>query len=436
MSNRMRFLRSTTAAAIPPAGGSADFGRIALNLTDRKMYAYGENGGVTLLSALVGDHSATRAYSIGDLMVRQGILHRAIVNMAPKAFSAADWQTVSDFRDILLYRNPTTQDQATTTLAAGLSARVRAASGQTAPVAEWQNGAGETVSDIRADGYPGRAFGRPVFRVEQIAHGFTARGQIARFDGTNWVLANPSTSAGFAIAVVRRVLSPDAIELQTAGRIDDLQGGAFESGVFPANTRCFGSVMQPGRLTTTAPPDADQTQPILHTLTGNSAILLPFQLPMGSGGGGGGGEVGSSVEITIDQSPNPFSFPGEVAAFDGQWRLANPDVPSAAPLGIITATAGTTFTVRFAGPVSNIPQGATDLHPLTPGAQYYSDTNGKLTLATPGPNARFASPVLWATSGSGGLIATMGSIPDALRPADAGRFARETRFNLYFMGQF
>ena len=432
MTNRVKFLRSTTAAAIPPAGGSADFGRIALNLTDRKLYAYGSTGGVTLLSSLVGDHSATRAYSIGDLMVRQGILYRATVNMAPKAFSAADWQTVSDFRDILLYRNPTTQDQATTTLTAGLSARVRAASGQTAPVAEWQNGAGETISDIRPDGYPGRAFGRPVFRVDQIAHGFTARGQIARFDGTNWVLANPSTAAGFAIAVVRRVLGADAIELQTAGRIDDMQGGAFEAGVYPANTLCFGSIAQPGRLSTSPPPEADQTQPILRTLTGNAAILLPFQLPLGASSGG----AGASVEITIDQNPNPFSFPGEVAAFDGQWRLANPAIPAAAPLGVISATSGTSFTVRFAGEVSNIPQGATDLHPLTPGAPYYATANGKLTLAAPGPDARYTSPVLWATSGSTGLLTTLVTQPDAVRPADLERFARTVRFNTYFMGQF
>ena len=434
MTNRVKFLRSTTATAIPPAGGSADFGRIALNLTDRKLYAYGSTGGVTLMSTLVGDHSPARAYSIGDLVVRQGVLYRAVVNMAPKVFSAADWQTISDFRDILLYRNPTTQAQATTTLSPGLSARVRAASGQTASVAEWQNAAGETVSDIRPDGYPGRAFGRPVFRVDQIAHGFTARGQIARFDGANWVLANPTTAAGFAIAVVRRVLSADAIELQTSGRIDDMQGGAFESGVYPANTLCYGSIAQPGRLSTTAPPDAAQVQPILRTLTGGSAILLPFQFPLEAGGGGGGGG-GASVDITVDQNPNPFSFAGEVAAFDGVWRLANPAVAAAAPLGVVVATSGTPFTIRFVGEVSNIPQGATDLDPLTPGAPYYSTANGKLTLTAPGPDALYNSPILWATSGSSGLLTTLVTQPDAVRPADLERFARTVRFNTYFMGQ-
>lgn len=408
MSNKLKHLSSATAGNTPPAGAAIDRGRIAFNLTDRKIWGYDASGAARLIAALTTDHAATSAYRIGDLAVQGGILYRCVANIPPKAFTLSDWAAVSDFRGELLFRGPTQIAQARMTMGdPTVGLRLRANAAQTVALTAWENSAGTIVSDIRADGYPGAAFARPVFRVDQVAHGFTAVGQPARFNGTNWVLADASVAGGQAIAVVHNILSANAVEIQTTGRIDGLQAGAFEGGVIAANTRYYLSVANPGQLTPTPPPSAADENVVLHTITTTSAVVN-LQVPVGGGGGGGGST------LTLSQSPNPFAAVGQVAAVGGAgWRLADP--AAAAPVGIITATSGNDFAVAVAGEVVDIVAGAAVSFPLVPGTVYYSTSAGLLTATPSVASALGAGPVLIATSGSTGVVIAGQATPNALR---------------------
>lgn len=403
MANRMKFLRSTTAGNTPPIGSAADFGRLAFNLADRKMWLYGSTGTPHLLAAYTGDHVATSAYRIGDLAVHGAVLYRCRANISPKAFASADWDVVGDFREQLLYRLPTIAAQARMTMGvATVGARFRAHASQSAALMAWENGAGLAVADIRSDGYPGAAFGRLVFRVAQVAHGFTAVGQPARFDGTNWVLANANTAAGKATAVVKEVIDANAVELQIGGQIEGLQTSAFAGGVISPNTVYYTSTSTPGLLTSTPPPDAEKINPVLRTLTNASAVLNIISAPIGASGGGGGTD-GTTALVT--QNPNPFTAVGQVAAFDGSaWVLADPASATKTPLGVIAATAGFDFTVQFAGEISDIAAGAAVAHPLSAGSTYYCNDAGLLTTVAPTSAIMGSAPVLLALSGTTGVV--------------------------------
>lgn len=408
MTNRVRLLRSLTAGGQPGSGSAADYGRLAVNLTDRRIWMYGATGTPALVAAFVGDHQTTRAYRVGDLVVQNRTLYRCIVNHNPKGFTPTDWETVADDRDVLIFRNPTLQAQATITLgAAGVSSRVVAHPSQSAALHQWQVGS-TVISDIRADGYPGGAFGRMVFRVDQVAHSFSAVGQPARFDGSNWVLADASTPAGFATGIIRRIIDANAIEVQVGGRIDGMQAGAFESGAYAANTLYYVSVATPGRLTATPPPNTADENVVLRTLSGGSAVIQ-FQLP-GSGGGG------TSYDLNVTQNPNPFTAIGQVAAYNGTaWVLANPAVASAVPTALVKATSGFDFLLGFGGEITGITAGAAAAFPLTPGTPYYSTAAGLLTATPPTSSALGAGPVLWATGADRGIILAGQASPNTLR---------------------
>lgn len=411
MPNRLKVLRTTAAGTQPPTGVADDYGRLAINLTDSKMWAYNAAGTPSLIGYLVTDHSASKAYRIGDLVVQAQVLYSCIVNIPPKAFTSTDWQSVSDFRGELLYRAPTQQVQATMTMGTtGISFRVTANAGQVSDLMEWRNGADQVVSTIRPDGYPGPAFGRPTFRVDQVAHSFTAVGQPARFDGTNWVLADANTEAGFAIAVVKSIINANAFELQVAGRIDGMQNAAFESGAYVANSRYYVSVATPGKLTVTPPPDPADANPVLHTLSGGAAIIN-VAFPLSASGGGG-----TATTQNVTQNPNPFTAVGQVAAYSGaQWALANPATASLVPIGLISATAGFNFSVVTSGLITGITAGACVVFPLTPGQAYYANAAGLLTATPPTSSPLGASPILWAISGASGVVMPGQASPNLLR---------------------
>jgi hypothetical protein len=408
MANKLKHLSSATAGNTPPAGAAIDLGRIAFNITDRKLWGYDASGTARLIASLTADHSVSSAYRIGDLVVQDGVLYRCIANIPPKAFTPADWAAVSDFRAELLFRAPTVIAQATMTMGANnVGFRVRAHASQATALTAWQDSAGNTVTDIRSDGYPGAAFARPVFRVDQVAHGFTAVGQPARFNGTNWVLADASVTGGQAIAVVHRIVSANAVEIQTTGRIDGLQAGAFEGGTIAANTRYYLSVANPGQLTPTPPPNAADENVVLHTITATSAVVN-LQVPVGGGGGGGGST------LTISQSPNPFTAVGQVAAVGATgWRLADP--ATAVPVGIIAATSGNGFAVALSGEVVSIVAGAAVSFPLVAGTIYYATSAGLLTATPSVESALGAGPVLVATGPGSGVVIAGQATPNALR---------------------
>lgn len=410
MANKLKHLSSATAGNTPPSGAAVDRGRIAFNLTDRKLWGYSASGTAQLIASLTTDHSAASAYCIGDLAVQGGVLYRCTANIPPKTFSAADWATVSDFRAELLYRAPTTAAQARMTMAAAaVGLRVRAHASQSGALTAWETSGGTVVSDIRADGYPGAAFGRPVFRVDQVAHGFTAVGQPVRFNGTNWVLADASVAGGKTIAVVHKVLGANAVELQTGGRLDGLQAGAFVGGTIAANTRYYLSVANPGQLTSTPPPDAADENVVLHTLTTSEAIIN-LQVPVGGGGASAGGST-----LVITQSPNPFTAVGQVAGVGSSgWALANP-ATGVIPVGVISATAGNDFAVTLGGEVEDIVAGAAAVFPLVAGTIYFSTTAGLLTATPPTTSALGAGPVLVATSGSSGVVIAGQTTSNTLR---------------------
>jgi hypothetical protein len=405
MSNRVRFRRSATAGAAPVIGTGADYGRIALNLTDRKVYAFDPAGNPVLMAYRVGDHDPARAYRIGDVAVFGNAVYRAIANINPKPFTPGDWQALGDYRDQLVFRSPTAATQSRITLPAALSLDVRANASQSADLQTWTRADGTVISAIDAQGYPSGALGRTVFRVSQVAHGFTLVGQAVRFDGANWVLANAATAAGFATAVVRRVIDANAVELVTDGIVTGLAGGAFVGG-YAANTLYYCSTTTPGQLTSTAPPDPANANPVLRTTSGNAAVLLIGAPPVA-----GGGVSATATETIVTQTPNPFTAVGEVAAHDGaDWVLANPAVAARAPLGIIKATAGSTFTVVTGGII-------TGLSGLTPGQAYYSDATGGLTDTPPTNSVQGAAPVLWALTATSGIAMPGLPPPTLLRAA-------------------
>lgn len=409
MVNRLKHLNSTSAGTTPPSGTSADRGRIALNIPDRKLWAYNASGTPELLACFVGDHRSSSAYRVGDVVVHSRVLYRCTTNIPPKAFSSADWETVADFREELLLRNPESIAGARMTMgAANVGARFRAHSSQSVPLVAWEATDGTIVSDIRPDGYPGATFGRPVFRVDQVAHGFTAVGQAIRFTGSNWVLADASVAGGFATAIVRRVLSSNAFEAQTSGRVDGLQAGAFAGGTIAANTRYYLSNANPGQLTSSPPPNPSDENVVLHT-TSNSSAIINIQTPVGAGGAGGGSE------LPVTQSPNPFDQIGLVAAIDDSgWRLAAP--ASAPPVGIVSATSGNDFAVALSGEVVDIEAAAVaSSFPMTPGTVYYSTSAGLLTDTPPLSSLLGAGPVLIATSGTSGVVVAGQASPNALR---------------------
>lgn len=408
MTNRVRLLRSLTAGVQPGAGTASDYGRLAVNLMDRRIWMYGATGTPALVASFVGDHQTTRAYRVGDLVVQGRAIYRCIVNHNPKGFTPTDWETVADDRDTLLYRAPTLQTQATMTMgAAGVSARVVAHPSQSAALQQWQVGSA-VVSDIRADGYPGGAFGRVVFRVDQVAHSFSAVGQPARFDGSNWVLAEANTPAGFATGIIRRIINANAIEVQVSGRIDGMEAGAFESGAYVANTLYYVSVATPGKLTSVPPPNVAEQNVVLRTLSGGSAVIQ-FQLPASGGGG-------TSYDLNLTQNPNPFTAVGQVAAYDGtRWVLADPATSTEVPLALVKATAGFDVLLGFGGEITGITAGAATAFPLVPGTAYYSTAAGLLTTTPPTSSALGAGPVLWATGTNKGIILAGQASPNTLR---------------------
>jgi len=400
MPNLLKFLRSLTVGNIPPAGTAADYGRIAFNIQDRVLWAYDSAGTPRVIAKNIGDYDPTRAYRIGDLAVNGGIIYRSNANINAVAFNPLNWDVLNDWRAVLLYRTPTAQAQATMLMGTtAISARFRAAVSQVASLMEWRNGADEVVSNIDNLGYPGRTFGRAVFRVDQVAHGFTAVGQPIRFDGTNWVLANPATAAGFTMAVVARVISANAFEAQTAGRIDDLGALAFETGSYAANTLYYASTSTPGRLTATAPGSETQQNLVLKTTSGNSGVL-GIQRPVGVPT-----TTAQRASLTVTQSPNPFTAIGQPAAFDGtDWVRGDTDAADSTPVGVISATAGTTFTIVFSGEVTGIESGAVDTFPMTAGVPYYCTDDGRLTSVLPTPVPTGQAAVLWATGVDSGIV--------------------------------
>lgn len=408
MTNRVRLLRSLTAGGQPGSGTAADYGRLAVNLTDRRVWMYGATGTPTLVASFVGDHQTTRAYQVGDLVVQGRTIYRCIVNHNPKGFTPTDWETVADDTGVLLYRTPTLQAQATMTMgAAGVSARVVAHASQSAALQQWQVGA-SVISDIRADGYPGGAFGRMVFRVDQVAHSFSAVGQPARFDGSNWVLAEANTPAGFATGIVRRIIDANAVEIQVGGRIDGMEAGAFESGAYAANTLYYVSVATPGKLTATPPPNVAEQNIVLRTLSGGSAAIQ-FQRPPPTAGG-------TSYDLNVTQNPNPFTAVGQVAAYNGTaWVLADPAIAAKIPVAVVKATAGFDIRLGFGGEITGIVAGAAASFPLTPGVPYYSTAAGLLTATPPNTSVLGAGPVLWATGASTGIILAGQASPNTLR---------------------
>ena len=397
MGNKLKHLSSVTAGTVPPTGTTDDRGRLAINFADGKLYTYNASGTPQLLGQLVTAHSPTKAYRVDDLMVRDNVQYRCVVNIPPKAFSAADWVVVGDFRGELLFRAPSAQAQASMAMAdPAVGMQVQGHTGQTAPVQTWRDGAGNPVADIRADAYPGAAFGRPVFRVNQIAHGLTAVGQPVRYDGSNWVLAIAATQVNMATAVVHRVINADAVELQTAGRIDGLQVGAFEGSTITPNTRYYASTSTPGLLTPTAPPNPAQENVVLTTIDSGSAIL-GLQVP-------GSLAQPDETAITVTQTPNPFTLVGQPAAFDGnEWVLADPTDPDKRPLGLIRATSGDTFSVLVSGLISDIAAAAVDVAPLVPGATYFVLSSGLLSQ-TVDPADPLPAGILLATAATAGIV--------------------------------
>jgi hypothetical protein len=405
MANRVRIRRSIAAGSQPPIGTPDDFGRIGVNLADRKLFAYDASGNPILIAAQVTDHDPTRAYRIGDVAIQGTAIYRANSNINPKPFTLSDWTAIADYRNDLVYRAPTLADQVRITLPAALSVEVRANGSQSADLQQWTRSDGTVISAIDSTGYPAGALGRTVFRVSQVAHGFTLVGQAVRFDGANWVLANASTAAGFATAVVRRILDSNTVELVTGGFITGLAGGAFAGG-YASNTLFYASTTVPGQLTSVAPPDPEDVCPVLRTTTGGAGVLLIAAPPLA-----GGGNIAGSTETVVNQSPNPFAAPGRVAAHDGsEWVLANPAVTARAPLGVIKATAGSTFTVVTGGII-------TGLSGLAAGQVYYSNASGVLTTTPPTSSVQGAAPVLWAISTTSGVVMPALPPPTLLRAA-------------------
>ena len=399
MTNRMKFLRSTTTGNTPPSGTADDVGRLAFNLPDRKLWMYQADGTPRLIARDIRGHDSGRAYAQGDMVIEGNVLYRAPASIAAGSFDAAQWNIVSDFRGDAILREPETAGAATITFQDDLTLRVEASSGQSEALTEWVGPDGTARAAIGPRGVPAAGMGAGRFAVTQTAHSFTAVGQAARYDGSAWVLARADSVNTYGIALVAEIIDANNVVLATSGEIEGLEAGAFSGGSISSNTRYYVSTSNAGELTAVEPAEPDEQNPVLYVAdapNGHVQIWRP-------GGGGAGGGAG----VTVTQDPNPFTAIGQAVCFtSGQFALARADDDNRAAIGIITATSGLTFSFATAGKVENIDPSAVDGPQLVPGAVYYvsGSTAGQLTETRPDVDSASLAPLIEAVSADSAVI--------------------------------
>lgn len=279
-------------------------------------------------------------------------------------------------------------------------------------------------------------------KINQAAHGF-AVGQVLRFNGTRYVLAQANVEANAeVIGAVTAVVDANVFELTTSGVIN------FANGAYAPGTAYFLSATVPGALTVTEPVAVGNiSKPLFIALTATSGLfynwrgieitkevdidtLLPAQLGnngnvlMSDGTSAGWVSIAAATASISVTAANTFVVGQAVRATGvpaSPYTLAQANnINNARVVGLVSEASPTKYTVTTFGRVIGMTG-------LTQGAQYYlSDaTPGALTTAEPTTSTSVSKPVLIATSATEGvfynqrglLVGVAQAVPSQLLPS-------------------
>lgn len=305
MSAMIRLARSTTHNQTPTPKGAADIGEVSVNIPDRRVFVLDEAGNPVIVADRTLPFDASRDYLQDDLVVYDNYLWRAPAAVEAGAFNSAQWLKIgSEQINEGILTQPQSVDRNTinlTSTPAVKGLRILGAATQTAPLLSipGTSPADTRAAEVDAQGFPGARFGASVFRMVQANHPFTFRGQPLAYNGAIWVLANASQSTLRAIGVIEQIIDANTFVVRVAGRISDLQSGAFAGGIITPGSLYYVSDAVAGQLTST--PSTIRPDPVLTAISTTSGILA-----VGTGGSGS-----DYVQVTGDTMSGPLTMGGQ-----------------------------------------------------------------------------------------------------------------------------
>lgn len=263
-----KVLRSNTTGNVPSTTGAADYGQLAVNLADRKLFMRDGAGAAQLIASLIDDYSEALEYAVGDFAVESNVIWRCNTPVStPEAFDDEKWDAMgaSVGLDPAVLLEPLTSDRNVIQPGADVTAlTVLPAGGQSASLVSI-NG---TLHDAR--GLPIGRYGETVFLVSQTSHPFSAVGQPAAYIHPNWALADADDASTAVRAIVHEIIDANNVLLQMGGKVRNLSSSAVDGGSFVAGTTYYLST-NAGKLTGVAPANA---QPVLLATSSSQGLLL------------------------------------------------------------------------------------------------------------------------------------------------------------------
>lgn len=394
-------LKNSGTTGFPPAGLEAN--EIGATKIDRKLYL-----GTEVVADRIEEHSNTRDYQTGDIVVESAKLYQAPSDISGGEFNPLDWIELGASGGVgeavilapeALGRN--TIDLTGFPAVDGL--KIIGDPSQTESLADL----GGAIIDRY--GMPRGNFGGQVIRVAQATHGFTAVGQAVAFENPNWTRADPNdaTIAGKALGVVHRVVDANNVDIQLGGTVVNLDTAAFEGGVISAGQTYYVSETTAGRLTTSQPTLGLRIDPVLVTTGATEGVLV-----IGSGTEDSGTTEGKT-SFTVNQAGHGFTAVGQpIRHTDTGWVLAQADDIGTAGVGLVEAIADTNnFTVNTGGLIIDLdPAAFAGAVAPTAGTFYYvSQTNaGQFTEIAP-TDGQVWNALLLATGATTGVV--LASVP-------------------------
>jgi hypothetical protein len=272
--------RSTQTGTVPPPAEPAALGEPLVNLPDRKLYVRDAAGIPRLIAQGLAAYAVDIVYQPGDLVILGDAIHVRTAPTGPAGpFEPEDWLALTGASEGLSGAVVTAPDAPLRNriVPGGPAVEGLVIDGAPTQTADLLSIPGTAASDtgklaVDALGFPNKRFGASIWRQPQPTHGFTFRGQVAAFTGAAWVLASAAAPTGKAIALVDEIIDANTVVLRSAGRIVDLQAGAFAGGIITPGTLYYVSETVPGQLTGT-PPVANRVDPVLRAITATSGVV-------------------------------------------------------------------------------------------------------------------------------------------------------------------
>jgi hypothetical protein len=278
--SRIKPRRSVVTGFVPPQTDPEDFGEIAFNLTDRKLFIRDADGEASQIIQGIAEHSTALTYAAGDFAVVGDILYLCITPVpVPGPFVPANWRALTGASAglsgaVITAPGAAGRNRIVPAAAAAEGLIIDAPPTQTADLLSIPGTAASDTGKLAVDalGFPNKRFGASIWRQTQPTHAFTFRGQAAAFNGTSWVPANAATPTGKALALVDEIIDANTLVLRSAGRIVDLQTGAFAGGIITPGATYYVSDTVAGQLTTTKPLTA-RVDPVLIAISATAGIV-------------------------------------------------------------------------------------------------------------------------------------------------------------------